>query len=267
MLQTEDDDDDRDEDDEPKHLLPLRSLPLRTGVPLRRLTGARWTAARGNCRGGPSSYRELMPAMAHACSRGADAPAGLSPSALDVLIANQARFLAFLERRVGRLDLAQEILQEAFVRGLSRGPAARLRDDESAIAWFYRLLRNAIVDQARRASAEQRALARAANEANDAGTGGDAELVELICACVTSLVGTLKPEYARALDRVDLGGVSVRAFAAEEALTPGHAAVRLFRARQALRRRVEQSCGTCAQHGCYACECRAELHAPGEAVP
>src|SRR5882724_11829346 len=186
---------------------------------------------------------------AHACD---DASTGLSSSALEALVANHARFLAFLERRVGRRELAEEILQEAFVRGLSRGAAARLRDDESAIAWFYRLLRNAIVDHARHAAAEQRAVARAAVEPSDAAEPErDAELVEVICACVSSLVRTLKPEHARVLERVELGGASVRAFAAEEGLSPGHAGVRLFRARQALRRRIEQSCGTCAEHGCF----------------
>jgi RNA polymerase sigma factor (sigma-70 family) len=196
---------------------------------------------------------------AHACDA---TPTGLSSAALKALVANHARFLAFLEQRVGRRELAEEILQEAFVRGLSRGAAARLRDDESAIAWFYRLLRNAIVDHARRAAAEQRAVTRAAVEPSDAAEAErDAELVEVICACVSSLVRTLKPEHARALERVELGGTSVRAFAAEEGLSSGHAAVRLFRARQALRRRIEQSCGTCAEHGCFECECRAEPHA------
>ncbi|HVR03323.1 MAG TPA: sigma factor, partial [Polyangia bacterium] len=128
-----------------------------------------------------------------------DAPR-LSRAALDLLMTNHARFLAFLERRVGRRDLAEEILQDAFVRSLSRGGAARLRADESAVAWFYRLLRNAIVDHARHASAEQRALARAAEE-RGAPTEScpDAELVEVICACVQSLVETLKPEHRRAI--------------------------------------------------------------------
>src|SRR5258708_2689997 len=107
----------------------------------------------------------------------AEAP-GLSPAALELLVDNHARFLAFLERRVGRRDLAEEILQDAFVRSLSRGPAARLRDDESAVAWFYRLLRSAIVDHARHASAEQRTLARVAAEPSDPTNASDAELVE-----------------------------------------------------------------------------------------
>jgi RNA polymerase sigma-70 factor (ECF subfamily) len=188
---------------------------------------------------------------------------GLGPAALEVLVANHARFLAFLERRVGSRDLAEEILQDAFVRGLSRGPAGRLRADESAVAWFYRLLRNAIVDRARHAAAERRSLARVAALADDpSDSARDQELVAVICACVGSVLETLPAAQARALRRVELGGVSVRAFAAEEGLTPGHAAVRLHRARQALRKRIEESCGTCATHGCWECECRGEPH-PG----
>jgi DNA-directed RNA polymerase specialized sigma24 family protein len=83
-----------------------------------------------------------------------EVPGGLSPAVLRVLIANHGRFLAFLARRVKRRDVAEEILQDAFVRGIARGGA--LRDDESAIAWFYRLLRNAIVDHARGQSARRR---------------------------------------------------------------------------------------------------------------
>src|SRR5688500_16667925 len=71
-----------------------------------------------------------------------------------ILAANHDRFLRFLERRVGRRDLAEEILQDAFVRGLSR--AETVQASESAIAWFYRLLRNALIDHHRRADSERR---------------------------------------------------------------------------------------------------------------
>src|ERR1700690_1110956 len=86
-----------------------------------------------------------------------DGKGGLSPAVLRILIANHDRFLAFLARRVSRRDVAEEILQDAFVRGIARGGA--LREDESAIAWFYRLLRNAIVDHMRCESVEQRGRA------------------------------------------------------------------------------------------------------------
>ena len=195
---------------------------------------------------------------ASACGVATPGAPGLSRAALAILVANHERFLAFLERRVHRRDVAEEILQDAFVRGLSRGAA--LRADESATAWFYRLLRNALVDHARRAAVERRGLERAAVEPSDADAAHDQELVDVICACVTSVIETLKLDYARALRRVELEGVGVRAFAAEERITAGNAAVRLHRARLALRRRVEESCGTCATHGCYGCECRDEPH-------
>jgi RNA polymerase sigma factor (sigma-70 family) len=194
-------------------------------------------------------------------ANGAEAEAGLSPAVLRVLLENHRRFLSFLERRVGRRDLAEELLQESFTRGIARGRT--LRDDESVVAWFYRLLRNVMVDHLRRQSAEARGRAAFAREESAAAAEPDQELVDTICACVGSLVDTLKPEYAAAIQRVDLGGESLQSFATTANITRGNAAVRLFRARQALRRRVEQSCGTCATHGCYQCECSAEAHGPG----
>ncbi len=59
---------------------------------------------------------------------------------------------------MGRRDVAEEILQEAFVRSIGRG--STLRDGELATAWFYRLLRNALVDHHRRRDVEQRASPR-----------------------------------------------------------------------------------------------------------
>jgi RNA polymerase sigma-70 factor (ECF subfamily) len=118
-----------------------------------------------------------------------------------------------------------------------------------------------MVDRFRSDAAQRRALdAFAADPSGPNAAEPDRELLEAICACLTELVATLKPEYADALRRVDLGDDSLETYAAGAAITRGNAAVRLFRARQALRRRVQQSCGTCATHGCYQCECQGEHH-------
>ena len=187
-----------------------------------------------------------------------EADGGLSPAVLDLLIDNRDRFLGFLQRRVQRRDLAEEILQDAFVRGISAG--ASLRDDESAVAWFYRLLRNALADRFRHDAAERRALdAFAADPAALANGEPDVELRAAICRCLRGMLPTLKPAYAEALRQIELGDQTLEAFAAATGISRGNAAVRLFRARQALRRRVEQSCGSCATHGCYQCEC-ADAH-------
>jgi RNA polymerase sigma factor (sigma-70 family) len=181
--------------------------------------------------------------------------ASISTRVAQILAANHERFLRFLERRVGGREAAEEILQDAFVRGLSR--AGDLHAEESAVAWFYRLLRNALTDHWRRRDHERRALEAAAAEPMTPAASPDEELMNTVCACVGSMLATLKGEYAEAIRHVDMNGDSVGDFARASGITPGNAAVRLHRARQALRRRVEESCGTCAEHACLDCECRA----------
>ena len=178
-----------------------------------------------------------------------------SPEVLGLLLNNHARFLRFLERRVGSREEAEDILQEAFVRSLGRTEG--LQSPESATAWFYRVLRNALIDHHRREGTRTRALERLAAEVEADRGDIDQELEAVACACVTAMVDTLKPEYGAALRRVDLDGISVRGFAEEVGITPGNAGVRLFRAREALRRQLARSCGTCLQHGCLDCSCGA----------
>ncbi len=172
---------------------------------------------------------------------------------LSTLVENHRVFLRFLERRVGDRATAEDILQDAFVKGLDRMPA--MVDDESATAWFYRVLRNALVDHYRRRSAASRGLEALAREISEA-QEPDQELTNEICRCVGELAGTLKPEYAEALRAIDVAGEPVKAFAAAHGLSASNAGVRVFRAREALRRRVAESCGTCAEHGCADCCCK-----------
>jgi len=176
-----------------------------------------------------------------------------------VLVENHRRFLAFLESRVGSREVAEDILQDALVRGLSR--AEQLRDQESVIAWFYRALRNAVVDHWRKQGVERRIFDGDAALTEDQEPAADPELMATVCACAMSLLDTLKPEYAEAIRKVDLEDRSVKTFAEEAQVTPNNASVRLFRAREALRQRVERMCGTCAEHGCLDCSCGGGAHA------
>ena len=177
----------------------------------------------------------------------------LPTDAVARLVDNHREFLRFLERRVGGRAEAEEILQEAFVKSVER--AGSLRDGESAKAWFYRTLRNAVVDRFRRRASTGRALEAFAQEL-DASVEPAADLDGAVCACVRVLSETLKPEYAQALRRIEVDGLSVQGYAAEIGIEPNNAAVRVHRAREALRKRVMASCGTCAEHGCLECTCQ-----------
>jgi RNA polymerase sigma-70 factor (ECF subfamily) len=180
---------------------------------------------------------------------------GLTPEAIAQLVQGHARFLSFLQRRVSSRAIAEDILQEAFARALARGDS--LREGESAVAWFYRLLRNAIVDHYRRTASAGRALEAVASEVAVQGEAVDGELLETVCQCVGDLVGTLKPEYADAIRSVDLEEHSVGSYAQSAGITPNNAGVRLHRAREALMRSLVRCCGTCATHGCLDCTCQA----------
>lgn len=180
-----------------------------------------------------------------------------SPAAIQILVDNHRDFLRFLERRVGDRAQAEDILQDAFTRGIER--LQTLRDGESVVAWFYRTLRNAVIDHHRRRGAGNRAMEAFANELGVAGEPSP-EVKTTVCSCVRTLADTLKPEYATALKRIDVDGITVREYASESGIEANNAAVRVHRAREALRKRVAQSCGTCAEHGCFDCTCETACH-------
>jgi RNA polymerase sigma-70 factor (ECF subfamily) len=179
----------------------------------------------------------------------------MSPKAIQTLVDGHRQFLAFLEKRVESREVAEDILQSAFVRSLERGGA--IQDEESVVAWFYRVLRNAVIDHYRHRDAGARAQSagRAEFPAHELPAG---ELKQEICQCVSALLETLKPEYRDALRAIDLDEGSLKQLAAQSGISAGNAAVRVHRAREALRKQVRTACGTCADHGCLDCRCKSK---------
>mgnify|MGYP003391635599 CR=1 FL=1 len=175
----------------------------------------------------------------------------LSPEAIAQLVKGHREFLAFLERRVESRAVAEDILQAAFTRGLERGGDVQ---DEKVVAWFYRVLRNAVIDHYRQRSTTARAMEAWGREFPDV-QEPEAELRQEICRCVSGLLETLKPEYREALRIVDLEEGKLKDLAQQSGITAENAAVRVHRARAALRRRIEQAYGTCSVHGCLDCSC------------
>lgn len=171
---------------------------------------------------------------------------------LQLLVENHEAFLKFLARRVGDRALAEDILHDAFVKVMSRPDQAPV--DQGIVPWFYRNLRNATIDRFRRTATANKALEAFAHELQPEAPSHAIE--SEICACVSEVARSLKPEYADALVAVDVNGTTVKAFAEERGLTATNAGVRVYRAREALRKRVTQACGTCAQHGCFDCSCK-----------
>jgi RNA polymerase sigma-70 factor (ECF subfamily) len=167
------------------------------------------------------------------------------------ILAERERFRAFLARRVGSREVAEDLLQAAYAKAIER--AGELRDEEAAVAWFFRILRSAVVERARREAAGARALEKLASEMAAADRAEEGP--RTVCGCVQGVLGALKPEYHGAIQAVELDGKELRAFACEAGITSNNAAVRLHRSREALRRGLFAMCGACASHGCVDCTC------------
>ena len=180
-----------------------------------------------------------------------------TPDVVRVLLENRQKFLAFAMSRLGDRHLAEEVLQDAFVKGITK--YGDLRSDEAAVAWFYRVLRNAMTDRLRALSRER---GRRDDDFEIAAVPmeHDDELERVVCGCVSDLLETLKPEYSDILKAVELDGMAVKDYAEQHDLTASNAGVRVHRARKALLERVQRACGACAHHGCLDCACGEGKH-------
>jgi RNA polymerase sigma-70 factor (ECF subfamily) len=169
---------------------------------------------------------------------------------------HRSAFKAFLAARVGSEAEAEDILQNGLLKALQR--AGELQDDAKLTAWFYQLLRNAVVDHYRACGAVRRrhdalgeTLAALGEDITAAPKGWEPQL----CGCLGGVVETLKPQHAELLRRVDLNGESVQDAAKALKMTANNASVTLHRARKELRTRLEAFCGDCADGACLDCDC------------
>ena len=171
------------------------------------------------------------------------------------LDAHRNAFKAFLTARVGSEAEAEDILQNGLLKALQR--ADDLQDDSKLTAWFYQLLRNAVVDHYRsRGSAQRREAALGDLVAALGDDVAPSRAFEAkLCTCLGGVVDTLKPQHAELLRRVDLNGESVRDAAKALKLTANNASVILHRARKELRAQLEDFCGDCAKGACLDCDC------------
>jgi RNA polymerase sigma-70 factor (ECF subfamily) len=170
---------------------------------------------------------------------------------LATLLGAREQFVRFLTAQTRSRDEAEDLVQASLLKVIQT--AARPDSSDSAVAWFYRVLRNALADHYRARQSQLRATERHALELEVA---EEPELERVACQCIQALLPTLKPAEAEALKAIDLGGKTLPEAAAHLGITQNAMTVRLHRARKALREKVERACRTCAAHGCLDCRCR-----------
>jgi RNA polymerase sigma factor (sigma-70 family) len=177
---------------------------------------------------------------------------------LTPLLKNVDEFTGFAPKRLGDAELAADAVQESLLKALKAGD--QLRDEESAKAWFYRILRRTIIDLYRRQATRYKALQEFEHELNGV---ADAEEERMTCACMRRLLPTMTPQYASLIQQIELDEETPESVAANLGITKGNLTVRLHRARQQLKRRLEENCRVCVTHGCLDCHCGTEPKRPG----
>ncbi|MBS0662943.1 MAG: sigma-70 family RNA polymerase sigma factor [Verrucomicrobia bacterium] len=174
-------------------------------------------------------------------------------------------FKAFLVARVGGEAEAEDLLQHGLLKALER--AGDLRDEARLVPWFYQLLRHVLIDHYRASVASRRKHAALGLD-RSVRSEDDGELPEAwkrnLCACLGSVIDTLKPRHAKLLRLVELEGRPVQSAARELGVSANSASVALHRARAELRVKLRAFCGACAEGACLDCTCAPTQEEPRE---
>jgi RNA polymerase sigma factor (sigma-70 family) len=172
------------------------------------------------------------------------------------LLEQESAFRAFLSKRLPDDGVVEDLLQQSLLKAVEQ--YHDLQKIESAVSWFYRILRHAVADYYRSHAADHRKvdglLQKMVASGEDRIPGLD-DLRPAVCACLGALLKEIRPAYGDLIRRIDLEGESPAAVAKELKLTVNNLTVRLHRARHALRATLVESCGICAKHGCLNCTC------------
>lgn len=165
----------------------------------------------------------------------------------ETLRLHRAEFEAFVRARVPAQEV-DDVLQIAALRAIEN--AESLDDTNRVIAWIYRIHRNLIIDTYRKQTAERRHVD------DDAGVP---EVVATVaddpCHCSVIQARRLPSPYASILGLVDTDGLELSEAAVRLDITKNNAAVRLHRARKALRTAMLEHCGVTDPRACAGCRC------------
>lgn len=152
--------------------------------------------------------------------------------------AYEGELLGYLRRRLSDADVADDVLQDVFVKAMRHGQGFCTLDNPRA--WLFQVARNTLVDRARTTHPVE-PLPEGADE--PAAPEDDAAVpVDALAACVMRTIAELSVEDATILRACDLDGRTQREFAEAHGLTLPATKSRLLRARQRLRERLTSAC-------------------------
>lgn len=151
--------------------------------------------------------------------------------------AMRSRLSAFVARRTSSAQDAEDIVQDVFLRmhlALEQGAPIEQLD-----AWMFRIARNALVDQYRRAGVRQGSPGELPEEQDD---GEIEELRRALADCIGPFLERLPEPYAQALRWVDREGLTQAEAAERAGISLSGMKSRVQRGRAKLQEMLEACC-------------------------
>lgn len=170
---------------------------------------------------------------------------------VEALSVNRKMFLGFLVKRLGNVTEAEDVLQEFCIRVMQHKD--QLRETDKLTAWLYAVLRSTLNDHYRKVGRGRRLSVAFENEQKTAEVG--AEEFTHICECVNGLMPTIRPDQSDLIRRVDIEDEDRQSVANDLGVSVVALAVRLHRARAALRDSLLDHCCGCCKDGFSDCSC------------
>ena len=152
----------------------------------------------------------------------------------EAFLAHQKALLGYVYKRVKDKHIAQDIVQEVYLKALEK--QTTLRSPERLVGWLYTIAAHAIVDFYR---AKSPALPLCDDHAQPQVRK---ESLEELSACVEPLLALLPKHHALALRLYELEGLSQNAIAKELNLSLSATKSRILRGRKQLKERLLACC-------------------------
>lgn len=149
----------------------------------------------------------------------------------------RARLRHYLRKRVADPDLAEDLVQDVFVKAASTMEAEHA--PRNLTAWLYAAARSSLADHYRSNRAE---LVTLHDDPPDTRETDEERLHQALATCLRPLVGQLPAIYRDTLLATDFDGRTMHTVAAEQGLSTSAIKSRVSRARVMLKERLLNCC-------------------------
>ncbi len=146
----------------------------------------------------------------------------------------EAEIRGYLTRQVGDARVAEDLLQDTFLKAIEQG--ARFCHLENPRAWLFRVARNRLIDLHRRNRPHIGIDADIAEEIEEI------PAIETLTACLPRALRELDEKERKAITLCDLQGLTQSEYAAREGLSLPGAKSRVQRARKQLKQKLRDNC-------------------------